>query len=707
MARKVLNRFDTTAKRDISIKTKLLALFAGAIVCCCVGISTISLKVASNVEKDNVNEELKHTANGVETMILDDWSSTLKAWAGIVSKNPAVASALSARTPEDVKSALNTITSNVVADYIVLMDKNGKVMNGGGYNIPDNTDLSSAHAVQDAKKGKMSVSYSALGSKCEMAMFAVAPVYSGNSMVGLVGMAYDMASEDLYLNVADGFNCECTIFKNNVRIASTLKDTHGNSVVGTALDNYSVSSTVLENGEIFYGDVTVAGFKYKSVYIPLKSDSGSIEGMVFVAMGLDTIDSIIKRTWRVVAPVIIFFCIVLTVICGAFVRWLMWRIGNVTNFLKDVSSGDADLTRRVNLLVRDEIGDLIIYFDLFCDKLQETIKEVKGSKNDLTVSGRVLSETTKETSNSIEEITANIDNVNVQISIQNDSVSNTATAVDEISQTIINLDNLVEDQTAGVAQASAAVEQMMGNISSVNSSVDKMAKSFATLSQNAQTGFNKQQDVNERIRQIEMQSEMLQEANLAISSIAEQTNLLAMNAAIEAAHAGEAGKGFSVVADEIRKLSETSSAQSKTIGEQLSNIKESISEVVSASEESSEAFTAVSEHIKETDELVIQIKAAMEEQNSGSKQIGDALRSMNTTTSEVQKSSKEMSGKNSNINDEINGLKNATSEMLGSVNEMSTGVKRINDAASSLSEISGTVQAAIDKISSQIDLFKV
>ncbi|MBR1721400.1 MAG: HAMP domain-containing protein [Treponema sp.] len=394
-------------------------------------------------------------------------------------------------------------------------------------------------------------------------------------------------------------------------------------------------------------------------------------------------------------------------IAGILIHRLLKPLNRVNEGMSAIASGDADLTRRIDIDLNNEIGAVVNGFNQFASKMHAIISDVKRSKEVLNDAGQNMTATAQDTSDSITQIIANIESMRGQITNQVKSVNQTASAVNEIASNIESLENMIQTQSAGVTQASAAVEQMIGNISSVNTSVDKMAASFRSLQSNTQSGIAKQQAVNEQIQRIEEQSSMLQEANTAISAIAEQTNLLAMNAAIEAAHAGDTGKGFAVVADEIRKLSETSSAQSKTIGEQLNGIQSSIKTVVEASVDSNQAFGTVSQQISATDQLVAQIKSAMEEQQQGSRQITDALHNMNDSTEEVRNAAVEMSTGNQMILQEIGSLQNFTQSMQESMTEMGAGARKIDETGAALAAISMQVQESINQIGSQIDQFKV
>ncbi|MBB5226906.1 cache domain-containing protein [Treponema ruminis] len=353
--------------------------------------------------------------------------------------------------------------------------------------------------------------------------------------------------------------------------------------------------------------------------------------------------------------VVIIACIIFVLVI---VHIFVHPIARITENFKDISEGEGDLTAKLPVSGNDEIARLSEYFNRTIEKLRTAIAHIKTNAGNMQSLGDSLAGNVSNTANAISQIVSNIDGINVQIADQSRGVHQAADVVDTIASNISQLDGMIERQSSSVSDASSAVEEMIGNIASVNSSVDKMAASFTILAQNTDTGVNKQKDVNERIQQIEEQSKMLHDANLAIASIASQTNLLAMNAAIEAAHAGE-------------------------------------------------AFAIVSNKIGETEQLVTHIKNAMEEQNEGSIQINNALRGMNDSTGEVRQASKDIAGRNELILEEMRKLRNSTESMSRGVEEISGGAHRIGESGDVLAKNSSEVRDAIEEISSQINLFKV
>ena len=469
----------------------------------------------------------------------------------------------------------------------------------------------------------------------------------------------------------------------------------------SGLDAIAAQACAGKSGEGYYRDPK--GVLTFASYVPVQGTPWS----AILTIPQSQIEEVGNKMKTMIIIITALIGITISIVCSLMMIAAVKPLKVVQESIHEIATGEADLTQQSVVKSNNEIGALGDGFNAFMEKLRTIIGGVKDSKEILGDVNVGLQNRIEENGRSIEAIIGDLNDIDSQVQNQADSVSQTVSAVEEISQNIQSLENMIETQSSGVVEASAAVEEMIGNISSVNNSVGYMAQSFDSLIQNTEAGIQRQNDVNQRIRNIEEQSKALQTANKTISDIAGQTNLLAMNAAIEAAHAGEAGKGFSVVADEIRKLSETSSAQSKTIREELKKIEGSINDVVSASQASTDMFVEVSNSISQTQQLVLQIKGAMEEQQEGSKQIGDALKLMNDNTSEVRAASHEMAEGNKSILTEIDQLRNTTGVIRQSMDKISQSAGDIKETSNSLSEIADSVTSAVDQIGGQIDLFKV
>ena len=528
-----------------------------------------------------------------------------------------------------------------------------------------------------------------------------APVRAEGKVVGAVLLRKKVTSQHFAESIKAITNCEFTVFDGETRAYTTLP-----GMIGTKIAN-SNPIRLCERGKDFSGTAIIGGKEYVVYYFPYNSD-----GKFLTTLFLGKEMAVVEHVSSLIFKSLIFVEIVLTlVIIGIFILIIYFKIirplKNVGSAMKNLASGDADLTVRVPVRGNDEFAFISRDVNTFIEMLQDIVRDLNEAQNSLSQIGQNLGTNSQESASATAEIMANIEGVRKQSENQASAVDNTTTVLAKANSSVDELENMVDAQSAAVTESSAAIEEMLENISSVTDSVHKMSDSFKELSVTVGDGKTKLANVDGKVGEIAEQSKMLIQANQIISQIASETNLLAMNAAIEAAHAGKAGEGFSVVANEIRKLAETSSAQSKNINAELKQISASIKDVVELSKDSQTAFGQIVTHLDETDSVIRQIDGAMSEQEKASRQVFEALGDIRNQTLGVSEKSRDVKDVINSVSNDMGSVTQISSTILGSMDEMAAGAQQISSSSQSVSNLALDTNRNIEVLQSKLGLFKV
>ena len=467
--------------------------------------------------------------------------------------------------------------------------------------------------------------------------------------------------------------------------------------LGITGKNIIEQSKKLSSGDLYYynaaeGDIAIGT-------IPLIGWSIAI---IQPFLPEDYIKSPMTFLFTAMMLVILGIVIIINVVISGSIKPLN-RMVNTLNLI----SADWDLSRRLNVQEKDEIGTLGNFFNQTFDRISGLLKDIKNHAVTLSGTGEELAANMTQTAAAINEINANIQSMKGQVESQTLEVNATAKSMERIINGLKSLNNHIEVQSESVSRSSSAIEEMLANIRSVTNTLVRNSTNINSLAESSETGRVDLEQVVSDIQEIARESEGLLEINSVMQNIASQTNLLSMNAAIEAAHAGESGKGFAVVADEIRKLAENSGEQSKTISDVLQRIKISIDTITKSTAVVLERFETIEQDVKTVSGQELQIRNAMEEQETGSRDILDAVMQLNSATAEVKSASAEMTAESREVVDESSRLKHITEEVSSGMDEMAIGVEQINIAVNRVNEISLENKSNIDTLNNEIAKFKV
>lgn len=369
-------------------------------------------------------------------------------------------------------------------------------------------------------------------------------------------------------------------------------------------------------------------------------------------------------------------CLILSLIIGLNrAHAIVKPINEVNTMLEEIADGKGDLSKRIDVKSKDEIGELADHFNGFISKINELIKSIQKTADMLSDSSIHVLTMIESANGGSREITHNIESL---------SLSSEANA-------------------ASVEEANAGIEEMAGSSEVISNEADDVSNNSNNVLEFVQNGVSELSGIVEENQELQNTTEAafktiqslknasgeIEEIVTIINSISEQTNLLALNAAIEAARAGENGRGFAVVAEEIRGLAEESKNSTEKIKALISDI---IYKSNNAAETIQKGHSNVDVIVDKTNEVshhFDNILELIDTNNEKIHNVTDSSRNQAKISLDLSQGLNEITLNIQETTDVISHMQNALNEQVQSFNDVEEKIVALKSVAAQLKEQTG------------------
>lgn len=469
---------------------------------------------------------------------------------------------------------------------------------------------------------------------------------------------------------------DITYFYGDTRVATTIKNKDGSTIIGTQAADQVVQE-VLESGHTYSDyNIQINGKPYYAYYMPLKNSDGNIIGMLFVGKECSYINSFIASKIKIIVLCAVAMVIAFSIVSFFIAKLFANGIVLVKNVLMDLEHGELKIEVNDRLLnKKDEIGEIARALNNVVVRFKSVIGVLNQSCDTLLTEGEGLESLALQSSKTSEDISV---------------------AIDEIAKGAVTQASDIEDATLNVSKMGTLIEKITGDIESLNIITEAVLETESEANDNmnelAESNVNTTNAINRIAANIEKTDNSVQkigEALKLITNIADETNLLSLNASIEAARAGEAGRGFSVVAAQIQKLAEESNASAKKIDDILKMLADD-------SKASIQVMNEVQQNVKEQEDKLNDTKTKIAEVSEGIKQCNLNTESINKQASECNASRVVVMDVIQNLSALSEENAAASEETTASMEELTATVHVVSEAAQKMQEIANTLNSEVN-----------